>query len=63
MPELRREEWFDLARHLDWTPEYVTRDVLFPDFASDGSNLPPAAWESWDEPYKVSFREYVETQR
>lgn len=63
MPALRREEWFDLARHLDWTPEYVDRDELFPPFASDASGVPAAAWEAWDEPYKVSYREYVEIQR
>ncbi|HZZ19838.1 MAG TPA: toluene monooxygenase, partial [Opitutaceae bacterium] len=63
MPSLKREDWFDLARHLDWTPEYVAREVLFPDFASDASGLPPEAWEAWDEPYKVSYREYVDTQR
>ncbi len=25
--------------------------------------LPLEAWESYDEPYKVSYREYVRTQR
>ncbi len=63
MPQLKREDWFDLGRRLDWTPKYVPREELFPDFASDGSNLPAAAWEQWDEPYKVSYREYVDTQR
>ena len=45
MPQLKREDWFDLGRRLDWTPKYVPREELFPDFASDGSNLPAAAWE------------------
>lgn len=63
MPELKREDWFDLGRRLDWTPEYVSREELFPGFASDASNLPAAAWEQWDEPYKVSYREYVDIQR
>lgn len=63
MPQLNREEWFDLGRHLDWTPTYVEREQIFPGFASDSSQLPPEAWEKWDEPYKVSFREYVDIQR
>jgi len=63
MPKLKREEWFDLGRRLDWTPSYVPRDELFPSYASDSSGVPTEDWESWDEPYKVSFREYVDTQR
>jgi hypothetical protein len=27
---LKREEWLDLARELDWEPSYVTEEELFP---------------------------------
>jgi toluene monooxygenase system protein A len=63
MPKLKREEWFDLGRRLDWTPTYVGREELFPSYASDSSGVPTGDWEQWDEPYKVSYREYVDTQR
>src|ERR1700751_2864626 len=63
MPELKREDWFDLGRYLDWTPSYVPRDDMFPGFASDGSGLPPAAWEQWGQAVKVSVREYREVQQ
>ena len=63
MGVLKREEWYDLARETNWTPRFVTEAELFPDEQSGSMGIPAEVWEHWDEPYKVTFPEYVETQR
>ena len=63
MGVLKREEWYDLARETNWTPRFVTEADLFPDEQSGSMGIPAEVWEHWDEPYKVTFPEYVETQR
>ena len=63
MALLKRESWYDLGRQTNWTPRYVPEDEIFPEQLSGSSGIPAEAWEKWDEPYKVTFREYVETQR
>jgi len=63
MALLPREEWYDLTRATNWTPKYVTREELFPEQMSGGRGLSPEIWETYDEPYKVTYPEYVETQR
>lgn len=63
MSLLDRRQWYDLARDTNWTPVFVTEDELFPPEMSDGFGLPMKEWESYDEPYKVSYREYVGIQR
>ncbi len=63
MALLDRAEWYDIARDTNWTPKYVTEDALFPEEQSGALGLPLEVWESYDEPYKVSYREYVRTQR
>jgi toluene monooxygenase system protein A len=63
MTLLKREEWFELSRRLDWTPKYVAEEELFPPDFSTGGSGSAADWESWDEPYKVSYREYMNIQR
>ena len=63
MALLDRSEWYDLARDTNWTPSFVTREELYPPALSGGEGIPDDAWEGYDEPYKVSFREYVEIQR
>jgi len=63
MSLLDRSRWYDLARTTSWTPRYVTDEELFPPEMSDIFNLPDKEWESFDEPYKVSYREYVKIQR
>ncbi len=60
---LKRADWYDLARDTNWTPRYVTTEELFPPQMSDTFGLAPAAWESYDEPYKTTYREYVSVQR
>ena len=63
MALLDRSEWYDIARTTNWTPKYVTEDALFPEEQSGSLGLPLEQWETYDEPYKISYREYVQTQR
>lgn len=63
MPLLDRDQWYDLARTTNWTPRYVPESELFPEELSGSMGIPASVWERWDEPYKVTYREYVATQR
>ena len=63
MALLERSEWYDLARTTNWTPSYVTDAELFPDVMTGARGVPAAQWEGYDEPYKVSYAEYVRVQR
>src|SRR6476469_5022372 len=59
---LKRHEWFDLARKLDWTYSYVQEQDVFPEAMSGRPWLEHAAWQAWDEPYRTTFAEYVTGQ-
>lgn len=59
---LKRSEWLDLARGLDWTPSYVSEDELFPTTQAGTPWLASDAWAAWDEPYRTSYAEYVTQQ-
>lgn len=59
MPALERSQWYDIARNTNWTPSFVTEEELFPKEMSDPHGVPVSEWETYDEPYKVSYREYV----
>ena len=50
-------------RDTNWTPSYVSREELFPPEMGDPYGIPIEEWETFDEPYKVSYREYVNIQR
>jgi len=63
MALLDRSEWYNVARDTNWTPKYVTEDQLFPKEMSDIFDIPIERWNRYDEPYKVSYREYVKVQR
>jgi DNA ligase (NAD+) len=63
MALLGRLDWYDIARSTNWTPSYVTEDELFPPDLSNSMDLPLSAWETYDEPYKQTFPEYVNVQR
>lgn len=63
MAELDRMEWYDLARSTTWTPKYVEQDELFPPEMSDPNDLSQEIWDTYDEPYKTSYRDYVRVQR
>ena len=60
---LERSEWYDIARDTNWTPSYVSEEALFPPEMGDPYGIPTEEWETFDEPYKVSYREYVNIQR
>jgi toluene monooxygenase system protein A len=59
---LRRDQWLDLARKLDWELSYVDEREVFPDVVSGKPWLPHAAWRDWDEPYRTTYGEYVTNQ-
>ncbi len=63
MPLLDRSEYYDLIRTTNWTPSYVSEDELYPEEMSGSRGIPMEKWESFDEPYKVAYGEYVATQR
>jgi len=59
---LKRDEWMDLARKLDWELSYVDEAAAFPEVVSGHPWLANAAWVEWDEPYRTSYVEYVTNQ-
>ncbi|MBM4228828.1 MAG: YHS domain-containing protein [Gammaproteobacteria bacterium] len=63
MALLNREDWYDLARATNWTATYVTEEALFPEQMSGARGIPMIAWETYDEPYKTTYPEYVAVQR
>ena len=62
MPKLERSQWYDLSRDMNWNFKYVTEEEVFPDVLSQSHGIPAATWWNWDEPYKISYREYVHNQ-
>src|SRR5260370_42658524 len=63
MARMAREKWYDIARDLDWELSYVDYEEVFPGWMSVQGKAPREAWAGWDEPYKVTYPEYVATQR
>src|SRR5690348_8288056 len=59
---MKRDEWIDLARKLDWELTYVTEEEAFPPIASGRPWLPREAWADWDEPFRTTYGEYVAQQ-
>jgi len=60
---LRRDDWLDLARKVDWTYTYVDERDVFPVALSGAPWLPQRAWQNWNEVYRNTYREYVANQR
>ena len=60
---LNRDDWYDTARDLDWTLSYVDPQVAFPARWTGSDGVPAEAWLAWDEPFRVSYRDYVRIQR
>ncbi|KUO90867.1 MAG: toluene hydroxylase, partial [Pyrobaculum sp. OCT_11] len=59
-----RDEFYDLANRLEWTPKYVAEEELFPVDMHGLPYLPIDVWaELYDAPYKVTYREYVRNQK
>jgi toluene monooxygenase system protein A len=60
---LRRDDWLDIARKVNWTARYVDEREMFPDALSGHPWLADECWASWEEAYRTTYREYVGTQR
>lgn len=63
MTLLKREEWEGFVRDVDWTLSYVDDEAVYPDWLTGTGKVPREAWAKWEEGYKVSYPEYVYTQR
>jgi toluene monooxygenase system protein A len=59
---LKRSQWLDAARKLDWQFSYVREEDVFPVVASGKPWLGHDHWRAWDEPFRTSYAEYVKTQ-
>lgn len=62
MPQLARSEWYDLTRDMNWKFSYVTDEQVFPEELSKSFGVPTELWWTWDEPYKITYPEYVHIQ-
>lgn len=62
MALLKASEWYDIARTTNWTPKFVSEEELFPEEMSDVFRLSLEQWEAYDEPFKVTYRDYVKVQ-
>jgi toluene monooxygenase system protein A len=56
---LRKEQWLDFARQLDWELSYVSEQEAFPPIQSGTPWLTQQEWAHWDEPFRTSFTEYA----
>lgn len=63
MAILERSQWYDLARDTNWQPAYVTEEQLFPEEMTGAMGVGREKWAKYDEPFKVSYPEYVRIQR
>jgi len=59
---LKRDEWLQLARKLDWDYSYVSEKDVFPEEIAGHPWLPHSEWQNWEEGFKTSYREYVQNQ-
>src|SRR6202034_3654285 len=60
---LRRDDWLDIARKVDWTPRYVDEHSLFPEQISGRPWLAQEASQGWSEAYRTPDGEYVANHR
>lgn len=60
---LNRDDWYETSRDVDWTLSYVDRDAAFPSAWTGARDIPDDAWQAWEEPFRVSYRDYVRIQR
>ena len=63
MAMLQMEDWYDLARETNWTPSFVSEEEMYPAPMADSHGIAVEAWETFDEPYKSTYRDYVKAQR
>jgi toluene monooxygenase system protein A len=48
---------------MNWNFKYVAGAQVFPEALSESHGIPPEAWWNWDEPYKISYRGYVQSSQ
>jgi 1,2-phenylacetyl-CoA epoxidase catalytic subunit len=60
---LNRDDWYETSRDLNWTVSYVDPAEAFPKTWSGSGDIPENAWDAWEEPFRVSYRDYVRIQR
>ena len=60
---LNRDDWYDISRDLNWDVAYVDQAEAFPAQWSGTDGIPADAWDAWEEPFRVSYRDYVAVQR
>ena len=53
---LRRDDWLDLARKVDWTTRYVEERATLPEEISGRPWLTRDAWRDWNEVYRTTYR-------
>jgi toluene monooxygenase system protein A len=58
-----RDDWYDTSRDVEWSFSYVSPEEAFPAEWTGAADLPTNAWAEWEEPYRVSYRDYVRVQR
>ncbi len=63
MALLKREEWQGFVRDVDWTYSFVDDEAVYPEWHSGTGKVPREAWAAWEESYKITYPEYVATQR
>jgi toluene monooxygenase system protein A len=59
---LKRDDWLDLARKLDWEFSYVREEDVYPEVQSGTPWLPHSEWQDWEEPFRTTYTEYVINQ-
>src|ERR1700753_3923252 len=62
MPRIERTQGYDLTRDMKWHLKDVSEEEVYPEALSGASDIAHEAWWNWDEPYKISYREYVHNQ-
>jgi len=60
---LNRDDWYETSRDLDWSLSYASHEAAFPPEWTGAGDLPQEAWQAWEEPFRVSYRDYVRIQR
>ncbi|MGH8998866.1 MAG: hypothetical protein ACRDY7_05690 [Acidimicrobiia bacterium] len=48
------------TKRLYWEPSYVPPEAIYPASAYEGIHF--SDWDRWDDPFRMSFRQYVEVQ-
>ena len=53
MAVLNRDDWYDIARDVEWTLSYVKEEDAFPAEWQGAAGIPRGAWAARDELYRA----------